>query len=136
MPSPEHCHPPAPLQEYGCAVQLCGMALQLDPTSSKALLRRSRAHTGRHDYAAAAADLDRLRSQLGETAAADQGQLWLLQQQQQQQQGHRAGSDVAAAAEVAAQQAALERVRQADRRKEQAVFARMFERGSLEGGAS
>lgn len=79
----------------------CDKALELDPANTKALLRRSRAHTGRHDYEAAAADLARLR-QLDPLSP-----------------------------EAAEQQAALERTRQADRRKEQAVFGHMFERSQV-----
>ena len=82
-------------------MELCGKALAIDPANTKALLRRSRAHTGRHDCEAAAADLARLR-QLDPFSP-----------------------------EAAEQAAALERARQADARKEQAVFSHMFERGSL-----
>lgn len=89
------------LQEYGSAVHCCGRALELAPGHPKALLRRSKAHTGRHDYEAAAADLEALRQ-------ADPLSM-----------------------EAAEQAAALEQARQADRRKEQAVFAGMFERGRL-----
>lgn len=93
------------MQEYGSAVQYCDKALGLQPSNTKALLRRCRSHTGQHDYAAAAADLERLR-QLDPLSI-----------------------------EVAEQQLALELAAQADRRKEQRVFGRMFERGSLEPAA-
>lgn len=83
------------------AAGYCDKALALQPSSTKALLRRSRAHTGRHDYEAAAADLAAAR-QLDPLSA-----------------------------EVAEQAAALERARVAHRRKEQAVFAHMFERGQV-----
>lgn len=95
-----HCALPRP-QEFGTAVQYCSRALELEPANAKALLRRSKAHTGRHDYAAAAADLEALR-QLDPLSI-----------------------------EAAEQAAALEQARQADRRQEQRVFAGMFERGRL-----
>lgn len=79
----------------------CGKALELDPACAKARLRRARAHMGRHEYEAAAADLDAVR-------AADPLSM-----------------------EAAEAAAALERARAAHRRKQQATFAHMFERGRL-----
>lgn len=88
-------------QEFGTAVSFCDKALALDPASTKALLRRSRAHTGRHDYAAAEADVAALR-QLDPLSL-----------------------------EAAEQAAAVERARAAHKRREQSTFAGMFERGTL-----
>jgi tetratricopeptide (TPR) repeat protein len=85
-----------PSQHYGMAASYCDKALELDPGSTKALLRRSRCHTARHDYEAAAADLARVR-QLDPTSL-----------------------------EAAEQAAALERTRAADKRKEQELFGHMF----------
>lgn len=79
----------------------CDKALELQPGNPKALLRRCRAHTGRHDYEAAEADLKALRE-------LDPFSL-----------------------EVAEQAVGLERARQVDRRKEAAVFGSMFDRRSL-----
>lgn len=79
----------------------CSKALELDPSNPKALLRRSRAHTGRHDYAAAEEDLAALRR-------ADP-----------------------LSVEAAEQAAALAQARQVDRRREQRTFEGMFERGRL-----
>lgn len=73
----------------------------MDPRNGKALLRRSRAHTARHEYAAAAADLDALRA-LGDPA-------W--------------------EAEAEEQARAVERARAEHRRREAATFANMFDRG-------
>ena len=42
-------------------MRYCDRALELDPRSAKALARRCRAYVGRHEYAAAEADLARLR---------------------------------------------------------------------------
>ncbi|KAL4858750.1 Peptidyl-prolyl cis-trans isomerase FKBP4 [Chlorella vulgaris] len=86
------------MQEYGSAVGFCDKALALDPTSIKALLRRSRAHTGRHEYEAAAADLASVRRLDPHSY------------------------------EAAEQEAELQRTRLADRRKEQRLFADMFAR--------
>ncbi|PRW44423.1 Peptidyl-prolyl cis-trans isomerase D [Chlorella sorokiniana] len=88
-------------KEYGAAVGFCDKALELQPGNFKALLRRCRAYTGRHDYAAAEADLETLRDLEPYSI------------------------------EVAEQAMALERARQVDRRKEASVFGSMFERGSL-----
>ncbi|KAI7845680.1 hypothetical protein COHA_000794 [Chlorella ohadii] len=93
-------------KEFGAAVTFCDKALELQPGNPKALLRRCRAHTGRHDYAAAEADLAALR-------AADPYSI-----------------------EAAEQAVALERARQVDKRKEAAVFGSMFERGSLGAGTA
>lgn len=79
----------------------CGKALELDPGCTKARLRRARAQLGRHEYAAAAADIEAVR-------AADP-----------------------LSVEAAEAAAALERARAAHRRKQQATFAHMFERGRL-----
>lgn len=37
-------------QQFGAAVAFCGRALALEPSCCKALLRRARAHLGRHEY--------------------------------------------------------------------------------------
>ncbi len=37
-------------QQFGAAVAFCGRALVLEPSCCKALLRRARAHLGRHEY--------------------------------------------------------------------------------------
>ena len=84
----------------------CDRALELEPGNAKALLRRCRAHTGRHDYAAAEADLRALR-------AADPLSI-----------------------DAAEQAVALKRAQQVDRRKEAVVFGSMFDRSSLRAGAA
>lgn len=100
--------PPAILlQEHGSAASFCTKALVIDPRNCKALLRRAKAHTGRHDYEAAAADLATLRM---------------------------LDPDSLDAAEAAA---ALERARASHAKRQQSTFAGMFERGRLfegEGG--
>lgn len=96
LPHPSSASPAT--QEYGSAVGFCDKALALDPTSIKALLRRSRAHTGRHEYGAAAADLASVRRLDPHSY------------------------------EAAEQEAELQRTRLADRRKEQRLFADMFAR--------
>lgn len=95
-------------QEHGSAASFCSKALAIDPRNCKALLRRAKAHTGRHDYEAAAADLATLRDI--DPYSID-------------------------AAEAAA---ALERARAAHAKRQQSTFAGMFERGRLfegEGGS-
>lgn len=63
-------------QEFGRAVEYCDKALELEPQNVKALARRCKAHTGGHEYAEAARDLERLRlvnpgsSELSELEAA------------------------------------------------------------------
>eukprot|EP00803_Ostreobium_quekettii_P008768 evm.model.scf_4361.2 EVM.evm.TU.scf_4361.2 scf_4361:2653-7237(-) len=44
-------------KSFGAAVEMCTRALQLDPKNAKGLLRRARAHAGRHDCGAARRDL-------------------------------------------------------------------------------
>lgn len=48
-------------QEWGAAVGRCTAALALQPDDPKALLRRAKANVGRHEYAAAQADLSQLQ---------------------------------------------------------------------------
>jgi len=48
-------------KDYGDAVRLCGEALDLDGKHVKALLRRAKALGERHEYAAAMADLERVK---------------------------------------------------------------------------
>lgn len=78
------------------AASYCDKALELNPRSTKALLRRSRCHTARHDYEAAAADLAHMRR-------LDPASL-----------------------EAEEQAVALQRTRAADKRKEQELFGHMF----------
>ncbi|KAL4428099.1 hypothetical protein ABPG75_002188 [Micractinium tetrahymenae] len=94
------------LQEYGSAASFCSKALAIDPRNCKALLRRAKAHTGRHDYGAADADLATLHT-------LDPGSI-----------------------EAAEAAAALERARAAHAKRQQSTFAGMFERGRLFEGES
>ncbi|GAB4816733.1 hypothetical protein N2152v2_003779 [Parachlorella kessleri] len=86
--------------EYGSAISFCSKALAVDPRSAKALLRRLKARIAWHDYEGAGADLQALREL----------DPW--------------------SPELAAQAQALQRARQEDKRKEQAVFANMFDRAA------
>jgi tetratricopeptide (TPR) repeat protein len=48
-------------KDFGAAVAACDAALALAPGTKKAVARRARANAGRHDHAAAAADVEALR---------------------------------------------------------------------------
>jgi hypothetical protein len=85
--------------EYGAAAGACTAALEIDPGCLKALARRAKAHIGRHEYEAAAADVAALRGQ-GPAGAAQAAQL----------------------------QAALEAAQAADRRSDARTFGAMFDR--------
>lgn len=85
-------------KDYGAAATACEAALALDARSRKALARRARAHVGRHEYAAAAADVRALQ----EVDAFDP--------------------------EVPQLQALLKRMVEADRQADRAAFGSMFDR--------
>lgn len=48
-------------KDFGAAVQACDAALELDPTCQKALARRAKALIGRHEFALAQVELEKLR---------------------------------------------------------------------------
>merc|ERR1719460_318536 len=49
-------------QDFGQAVEACNAALDLKPSNVKALLRRSKALLGRHEYGSALEDLERVKA--------------------------------------------------------------------------
>lgn len=93
-------------QDYGAALAACDAALALQPGSARALARRARAHIGRHELAAAEADLADLRH-------ADPG-----------------------GAEAHALEAALASARARGARQDRETAARMFERAAGRDGVA
>lgn len=48
-------------KDYGAAVHACDAALELDPTCQKAIARKAKALIGRHEFALAQGEIERLR---------------------------------------------------------------------------
>lgn len=100
-------------KEFGAAIEICNKALDMDATCVKALTRRCKAFIGRHEYDAAQADIENLKTMGGS--------------------GNNNHSGEVAAADLAV---ALQHAQVADKRLEAKTFGNMFDRNSTGLGTS